>query len=178
MLGFTPIAARPIGALPSVSAPSNAYTLDASSGSYSVSGLDVTELINRSLNASSGSYAVTGAAATLNSNKVLNSSSGSYSLTGSSATLTVKVAFVLTADNGSYALTGNATEVLINRVLVASNGTYSLTGALATVGRQITLRANSGSYNINLPVQSQTYVLKWYTGSAWQILYKDPVVYP
>ena len=128
------------------------------------------------LDAGIGSYSVTGASATLLANRNLNLESGSYTITGFASTLTNTLN--LQASPGSYLLTGSDSYLLVGRNLNLESGSYLLSGAAATVGRQITLNAGSGAYNISLPVQSQTYVLKWYTGTAWQILYKDPIVYP
>lgn len=152
MIGSNPIASRPIGA--NVVALANVYTLDASSGSYLLSGASSSLVTTSNLNLQSGSYSLTGSAATL------------------ARTLT------LLASPVSFVVAGSDCSLLVTRNVNLVNGTYTISGAAATIGRQITLNAGFGEYNISLPVQSQTYVLKWYTGTAWQILYKDPIVYP
>lgn len=153
--------------------------LNSSSGAYSVTGVAATLTYtpaSRVLDAASASYSLTGAAASLAVSRNLNLQSGSYSLTGSAATLARTL--TLLASPASFVVAGSGCSLLVTRNVNLVNGTYTISGAAATVGRQITLNAGFGEYNISLPVQSQTYVLKWYTGTAWQILYKDPIVYP
>lgn len=153
--------------------------LNSSSGAYSVTGVAATLTYtpaSRVLDAASASYSLTGAAASLAVSRNLNLQSGSYSLTGGAATLARTL--TLLASPASFVVTGSNCSLLVSRNVNLVNGTYTISGAAATIGRQITLNAGFGEYNISLPVQSQTYVLKWYTGTAWQILYKDPIVYP
>ena len=160
---------------------STAKVLNSSSSSYTVTGVDAVLTytpvsFSPVLDASNGSYSLSGAAASLVTARNLNLQSGSYSLTGSAATLARTL--TLLASPASFVVAGSDCSLLVTRNANLVNGTYTISGAAATIGRQITLNAGFGEYNISLPVQSQTYVLKWYTGTAWQILYKDPIVYP
>lgn len=132
--------------------------------------------VSLSLNAGAGTFSLTGSDASLVTARNLNLQNGSYNLTGSAATLARTL--TLLASPTSFVVAGSDCSLVVTRNVNLVNGTYTISGAAATIGRQITLNAGFGEYNISLPVQSQTYVLKWYTGTAWQILYKDPIVYP
>ena len=116
------------------------------------------------LNASAGSYTLTGQAATFThtsaSAYVLTASAGSYTLTGKAATLAKNSA--LSASAGSYSLTGKSATLLKNSALSANTGSYTLTGQDATFtyvvpGRYV-LTANAGSYVYNGNDASFTYV--------------------
>jgi len=102
---------------------SGAYTLNAETGIYTVTGNDATLLKGLVLNAENGSYTLTGNDATLVYNKLLNASSGSYSVTGADANLIYTPgagAYTLNAESGAYVLTG-------------SDVTFAYSGGLVTL---------------------------------------------
>ena len=119
------------GALLAVIAP-----LDATPGSYAVTGSPATLRVARRLVATPGAYAVTGTPATLRRARRLSATAGTYALTGIPATL--RVTRRLTATKGSYLLTGapatltrTVPEIIL--ALYAQPGSYVLTGAPATL---------------------------------------------
>lgn len=131
-------------------ATGGATTLDAATGSYSITGQATTFSLSQS--SAAGSYSATGQAANFQS--VLNIAAGSYSVTGADATLTATGldSKTLSADIGSYALTGQASSFTTS--LVASAGTYSVTGQATAL-------------NINTSVATGSYVV---TGVAADLI--------
>ena len=81
-----PIAAAPIAGSPPVL--SVAYMLDASNGSYALTGQNITFNRGISLTASSGSYALTGQSITITRGFLLSPQNGLYSLTGQAVDIT------------------------------------------------------------------------------------------
>jgi hypothetical protein len=83
-----PIATAPIAGSPPVL--SVAYTLDASYGSYALTGQSITFTFTQgfSLTASSGSYALTGQDITITRGFLLSPQNGLYSLTGQAVDIT------------------------------------------------------------------------------------------
>lgn len=171
-----------------------AKTLVASSGSYSVTGADVTFIVTAAMgmDLEPASFTITGSPATLARSRQFVASSASYNYTGSNATLSTGLTFL--AGSGSYSsaeyvdpgyvntgYVGNDNPdaaLVVARKLNIESGSFTLTGSDVTFVKTNILSANAGSYVISLPIPSQTYVLKYWTGSLWQILYKDPIVYP
>jgi hypothetical protein len=86
-----------------------AYTLNAESGTYAISGTAATLLHNRVLNGDAGAYALTGTPATLLHNRVLNADPGAYALAGTDATFVYTpsgTVYTLNGDPGSYSIAG------------------------------------------------------------------------
>lgn len=108
MLGFSPLSSVPISTVPSSAIPAS-YTLNASAGSYTLTGQSATLTKSKVLSATSGSYTITGISASITKNNALNADAGSFALTGKAATFSYVAPgrYVLTAEYGSYALTGN-----------------------------------------------------------------------
>jgi len=143
--------------------------LAADSGSYSLSGTDAAFKRGYALVASSGTYTVYGTAVSLKAGRKLAADSGSYTLTGTDATLTYAPAgsYNLTAESGSYSLTGTAATLRVSRKLSADSGAYSLTGTTATLAKGVRMAAASGSYTLTGSNVSfaRTYVLTAESGS-------------
>ena len=90
-------------------AASGAYTLNADSGSYAISGTAATLLKNSIVDAVSGAYVISGTDATLLRNKVLPGDSGAYLIAGTDATIVYTPAtgaYTLDADSGAYSIAG------------------------------------------------------------------------
>jgi hypothetical protein len=85
-IGSLPIAAAPLAGSPPVL--SAAYTLDASYGSYALTGQSITFNRGISLTASSGSYALTGQSIIITKGFLLSAQNGLYSLTGQAVDIT------------------------------------------------------------------------------------------
>lgn len=143
--------------------------LAADSGSYSLSGTDAAFKRGYALVASSGTYTVSGTAVSLKAGRKLAADSGSYTLTGTDATLTYAPAgsYNLTAESGSYSLTGTAATLRVSRKLSADSGAYSLTGTTATLAKGVRMAAASGIYTLTGSNVSfaRTYVLTAESGS-------------
>lgn len=168
--------------------------LVANSGSYSVTGVDVTFIVTTAMgiDLQPASFTITGSPATLARSRQFVASSATYTYTGSNAALSTGLTFL--AGSGSYSsaeyvnsgyvdpgYVGNdnpPASLVVARKLNIESGSFTLTGSDVTFVKQNILSANAGSYVISFPTPSQTYVLKYWTGSLWQILYKDPIVYP
>lgn len=147
------------------------YTIDAASGSYTLTGAAAELLAQRNVDAQSGSYALTGADATLASQRFVDAETGSYALTGSDGTLVAArvlnaeagaytltgadaefsapgQTFAIEANAGSYAITGADASLTAQRFVNAEAGAYSLTGSDATLISQRALNAEAGSYTL------------------------------
>lgn len=110
-------------------AASNAYTLPAAQGSYTITGNAAGLRVARRLATSAGAYSLTGNAAVLGVARRLIAAPGAYSITGSAANL-VKgtVPRVLQAVGGSYVITGKPAALRAARRLQAAPGAYAITG--------------------------------------------------
>lgn len=104
----------------------NAYTITADQGSYSLTGQTSTLQIAMRMLAAQGSYALTGIDAILRHGYKIIAAQGSYALSGISAALN-SVRSMLAAQ-GSYTLTGQTASLKLGWKLLASYGSYVLTG--------------------------------------------------
>ncbi len=123
-----------------------AYTLDADSGSFVLTGTDAGLLADRQIIAGSGSFTLTGTDATLQHGYTLDADSASFVLTGTDAAL--ERTRVLTAESGTFTLTGTAAGLLADRTLSADSGSFSYTGAAAGLLADRLLGADSGAYTL------------------------------
>lgn len=171
-------------------APSSAggggATLTADSGSYAITGTDVSLKTGRALTAESGTYTVNGTDVSLAVGRKLTADSGAYSLTGTDVTLTYQPAggYTLALDSGSYTLTGTAATLKASRNLTADSGAYTLTGTDVTLTRGFKITADSGTYTLTgsnvafartyrLPADSGTYTL---SGSPVSLSWSGEVI--
>ena len=130
-----------------------AYTLDAQPGPFSVTGQDATLTYVRNL--------------------ALDAQPGSFTVTGQDATLTyVQAAKELIADAGSFTITGQNATVTATRALSADAGLFAITGQDATLTyvRRLTLSADAGSFaiigqNAELLVDQPNHVMNAEAGS-------------
>ena len=126
--------------------------LEADTDSYALSGTDAALQYGRQLAADPGSYTLTGTDAALIAQRILEADSGGYVLTGTDAALDFGGvgAFELAADSGSYVLTGTAAALQAQRLLEAASGVYALTGEEVeltyTPSGAFVLTADSGTY--------------------------------
>lgn len=110
-------------------AASGSFSLTAESGSYALTGQDVSLLAGRLVTAQQGAYSVTGQEVSFIAGGRLIADAGSYTLLGSAALVDNS----LTASQGSYALTGQEAGITATRVLQAEQGSYSLSGMAAAL---------------------------------------------
>jgi len=127
-------------------ASSTVYTLDAESGSFTLTGTDADLLKHSLLSAGAGSLTLTGSDADLLKNFSLNAESGSFNLTGSDADLLKHS--LLNAESGSLSLTGMDASLLKHSLLNAESGSFTLTGMDADLLRSYLLSAESGSFTL------------------------------
>lgn len=123
----------------------------ASPGSYALTGDSAGVLAGRVLAASPGSYVLTGLAALALAARLLEASPGSYAVVGVAADLiqAALAAYNLAADPGTYAITGDPLSALAGRVLAASPGAYASSGADAGLLADRLVLAQPGSYALS-----------------------------
>lgn len=148
-----------------------AYTLDANSGSFALTGSNVELTVSRQIDATSGSFAFSGTNVSLEFGRVIDATSGSFALTGTNAELSVgrqidatsgsfaitgtdvdltytpAGAYSLDLNSGSYALTGSTVSLEVGRQLDATSGTFSITGTDVDLARGYAFDLSSGSYS-------------------------------
>lgn len=153
-----------------VFAPSatGAYTLTASTGSFSLAGNATALKAARKLTATSQSYSFTGVASALRAGRRLTAVTASYAMTGTSTGLSV--ARKLLAGVSSYALTGNAAGLAKGYSISAAAGDFSVTGVSATLAAQRKLLAATAGFSltendVNLVPPSASYTLSAGTGA-------------
>lgn len=132
-----------------------AYTITASSGSYTETGTAATLAVGRRLTASSGTFALTGTAASLEFGRSLAATSGTFTLTGAAANL--EYGRTLGAGSGSYTLTGTAANLEFGRYLFGGSGTFTVTGTAANLEYNRLLSAASGSFAVTGTAATLTY---------------------
>lgn len=145
-----------------------AYTLDASAGSFSKTGIATSLLFHRSLGAAAGSFAQAGIAASLLHSYTIAADAGAYALTGLDASfpriyllaseagahviagLDAALLFdrLIGAESGAYILSGVDAALLLGRSLAADAGTYALTGLDIALWRALVLLAAQGAYTL------------------------------
>jgi hypothetical protein len=123
-------------------------SLQADTGSFTLTGQDAAFSLGRSLAAETGAFSLTGQAADLAVSRALSADTGAFTLSGQDATLTYTPlgAYSLTAETGSFALTGQAANLAVSRALSADTGTFFLTGQDATFSKGLTLAAETGAF--------------------------------
>jgi hypothetical protein len=124
--------------------------LASATGSFSLSGKTAILSRSRIIAASAGAFTLTGNAAALTAQRKLTASVGAFTLTGNAATLTYSTAgsYTLTASTGSFSVTGNAAALTAARRMTAAPGAFTLTGNAATLLRPRTLTAASGAFTL------------------------------
>lgn len=128
----------------------HAHTLDIASGSYSLTGQDVTLTVGtqKIITPDPGSYTISGTDASLLYGRKLASSPDSYILTGSDVTLTYAQGIVFSLDPGSYSVTGTATSLLKDSIITPEAGSYTITGSPTTLQKGYHLSIDNGVYSL------------------------------
>lgn len=122
----------------------NAYTLTASAGAYTYTGVSSNLLKSKVLSSAAGSYALTGVAAGLLRAKKLTANAGAYSYTGVVAGLLKSK--ILPSNAGAYVLSGQNANLVYSRsyTLTASAGSYSISGVNAALNYVSSSKSYSG----------------------------------
>lgn len=158
MFGFAAIGELPIAGLPT--AATGSYTLTASAGAFTLTGVAANLLVGRRLVSDVGTFSLTGQAANLLAGRILVCDAGSFSLSGQNATLiyTPVGAYTLIADAGSFTLSGQAASLLAGRKLTSDVGTFSLSGQSANLLSGRLLTASVGTFTLSGQAATLTYV--------------------
>lgn len=105
------------------------------------------------LTASAGLFSLTGVASSLVASRLLTASTGSFVLTGQDAGL--RAGRVLAANVGTFVLDGKNINLKFDRVMSAGTGTFTLTGNVANLvyspltGPTYTLTAEKGTFTVD-----------------------------
>ena len=134
------------------------YKSTLESGSYSLSGSALGLIHDSKLIADSGTYSLTGTQANLDIARKSIIESGSYNLTGSDVTLVYTPGGVgesLFIDSGAFSLTGSDIGLKSTRLISVNSGIYNLTGQQISLTYNAKTIIDSGSYaligsNVNL----------------------------
>lgn len=124
-----------------------AYTLNAETGTYLVTGSTASLLLDILLNAVSGSYTFSGSAAVVGLDKILIALPDTYIISGISGTFSKDV--VLSAQQGSYLVSGSNATTIVDKIFNAEVGSYTITGSSAVIGLEKLLSALAGSYSLS-----------------------------
>lgn len=124
-----------------VSSPpaTNNYTLDTTTGSFTVTGVSSTTLKSSLLSVTPGAYALNAVNAELRATRFLSVTNTNFTLTGFDSTAFVSQ--VLDTTPGAYAVTGAQGDLSVSLALLTSPGSLSLTGSDATLTYE---RVNQG----------------------------------
>jgi hypothetical protein len=109
--------------------------------------------------ASPGSFALTGVSSSLLMNRLLAAQAGSFALTGQAVNWVR--GFGLTVAPGSYSTTGAANDFLRTYRMPSNAGSYVRTGVAAALSKGIRLLTDTGSYSVSGVSNSfnRTYIL-------------------
>tara|TARA_R110000868_G_scaffold162439_1_gene393650 strand:- start:7768 stop:9459 length:1692 start_codon:yes stop_codon:yes gene_type:complete len=134
-------------------------------GAYNLTGTATGLLVERKLSIDIGSYSLTGQSVNFSTSYSLISGIGSYALSGNEVDL--KAARKVITDNGAYNLTGSSVELIYTPagggdILVIDSGSFVLNGA--DVGLVVSRRSTIESGNYNL------------TGQSIQLTYNSKIV--
>jgi len=167
-------------------------TLNATSGSFALSGTAATLEVGRKVSATSGTFTLTGTAVTMLAGYTMNVASGAFTETGTASTL--EVGRKLLPSNGTFTLTGTASTLERGRKLLPASGTYALTGQSSTLEVGHVLSPASGAFtftgtsatlerNKEIVAASGTFALTGTdatltkSGTAAKVLNADPGVF-
>jgi hypothetical protein len=142
------------------------FEVDGEQGTYTLAGQDAALRKTTIMQAESGSYSVSGQELTFSigsTDRVMPADTSTYSITGQDAGL--RVSRKVSAEQGFYAIQGRAADLAFNPpaeyTLLAEGGSYSTVGQAAALNVRI-LYAESGVYTItgytvtDLPSNSDT----------------------
>ena len=128
------------------------YKSTLESGSYSLSGSALGLIHDSKLIADSGTYSLTGTQANLTAARKIIADNGSYNLTGTDVTLVYTPGGggeVLSIDSGSFSLSGSDIGLKVARLIGANTGNYNLTGQSLALTYNAKTAVDSGSYSLN-----------------------------
>jgi hypothetical protein len=121
-----------------------AYSLEASTASYSLSGQPIPLLYGRVLPADTGSVLLSGQTTPLLTSRLLNADQGSYAYSGTDAAMLL--GRLLDAGAAAYTLDGNAAGFLASRRISADSAAYLASGLDTGFLRSRVLEAGTGQY--------------------------------
>tara|TARA_R110000764_G_scaffold10764_2_gene32829 strand:+ start:335 stop:1771 length:1437 start_codon:yes stop_codon:yes gene_type:complete len=128
------------------------YKSTLESGSYSLSGSALGLMHDSKLIAGSGTYSLTGTQANLTAARKIIADNGSYNLTGTDVTLVYIPGGggeVLSIYSGSFSLSGSDIGLKAARLIIANTGNYNLTGQSLALTYNAKTAVDSGSYSLN-----------------------------
>ena len=130
------------------------YTFDTTSGSmFSFGGEDVKLLYSKAIDAESGVYAVSGVDVVLRYTPIL--SAGTYSFSGKSIAL--PKGNYLETEPASYAISGQSTNLTRTLIEATTAANYSLSGAGVVLSRAIIFTTGAAEYSFTGQVAVLTY---------------------
>ena len=121
-----------------------AYTLTASSGSFSLTGQAANLKRGRRLVAAAAAFVLTGQAVTLTKGRRIQANAATFSLGGQNVGL--RAARRITGGAGSYALNGQNATLKATRRIAAGAGSYTLTGQSASFDISKKMAAQAGAF--------------------------------
>lgn len=107
------------------------YSLTCESGTYLITGSDLSVLADRILTAAAGAYLITGSDVGLLRDALISIGSGSLVISGSD--IGIKRGYVLALGSGTYVLTGTAVGVLKAHKITIEPGVYIISGQDITI---------------------------------------------
>lgn len=125
---------------------SGGYSIVASAGAFTLTGVAMSPVASRLITAALGTYTLTGVSAAFSKAFSLSASVGSFVLSGVSVGLSLSR--LLAATKGTFTLTGIAISSLVSRVLTASQGTFTLSGIASTLSRIYSIIASTGTFSL------------------------------
>lgn len=152
--------------------------LDASAGSFTLSGQAATFRKNRRLVGASGTFAVAGQSSGYVRDYVIGTNAGSFTSAGQSVAL-IYQRMPFTADAGAFALNGQDAGYFRGQTLFADGGSVALTGKAADLLRAQLLPADSATFSVSGQAASllyddffaswveQTYLDSWLDLNDW-----------
>lgn len=127
-------------------ASGSTYTLTAAGGVYDITGTAAGLKYSHKVTALSGTFTVSGTDVTLRAIRKLTVSGGTYLISGSSAGL--DKGFTLTAAGSSYLITGTSVALRIARKISAASATFTISGTAAILDKGRTITPVSGVFTI------------------------------
>lgn len=122
------------------------YTLEVTTGSFTLTGVAAGLKKDLKMSAAVGSFTLTGIATNLKHGYTLTASAGSFTLTGIAALF--KKALKITAALGEFTLTGITTGLKHGHTLIASAGSFTLTGIASLFKKGWKMAAALGEFTL------------------------------
>ncbi|MCK4501120.1 hypothetical protein KAU11_11535, partial [Candidatus Babeliales bacterium] len=121
-------------------------TIDVGTGTFVVTGGDVSLVNSRILNATSGAFTTTGNEVSFINSKVLNAFSGTFNTSGGDITLVTSNGF--NVSSGTFTLNGGDISLVNSRVLNAASGTFNLSGGDVILSTSVDINAGTGTFTL------------------------------